>query len=127
MQKQSYDISLKQEANEVDKSWTMPSRKNLKSRIMYIEYKGDGIEGAGRIGRVYFSKSGKSLYYQGKRFQSLRGMGYKANYYNVDTGEHYWISGFKKNKNDRLYGGNKGVVIDDDVREEYFAMIRGIK
>ena len=37
----------------------------LPSRIMYIESKGDGITGPARIGRVTFSKSGKTLYYRG--------------------------------------------------------------
>ena len=110
---------------EPEDDWIMPSKKNLKSRIMYIEYKGGGILGHGRIGRVYFSKSGKSLYYRNQRFASLKGRGFKSNYYDVDTGEEYWISGFKKNQNDRLYGGNKGVEIDDDVREEYLSMIQG--
>lgn len=44
------------------------------TRIMYIENKdGDGgIVGDARIGRVKFSKSGKSLYYSGKMFESLK-------------------------------------------------------
>jgi len=109
---------------EENDDWVMPSRKNLKSRIMYIENKGDdGILGAGKIGRIYFSKSGKSLYYKEKRFSSLKGMGFKSNYFDIDTGEHYWISGFKKNQSDKLYGGNKGVTVDDDVKEEYFSII----
>ncbi|MCA1629632.1 MAG: 1-deoxy-D-xylulose-5-phosphate synthase, partial [Acidobacteria bacterium] len=61
-----------------------------KPRIMYIEYKGDGIVGAARIGRVSFSKTGKSLYYGGKEFLSLAGSGFKANYFDAETREHYW-------------------------------------
>ncbi len=91
-----------------------------RSRIMYIEDKSDGLIGVGRIGRVYFSKSRKTLYYRGLKFQSLKGTGFKANYFEVETGDHYWISGPRKDQNDRLYGGNQGVIIDDDVREEYF-------
>ena len=44
-------------------------------RIMYIEDKSHGISGPGRIGRVTFSKSGKSVYYAGRNFQSLKGHG----------------------------------------------------
>lgn len=103
---------------------TLPEAfKTSRSRIMYIEDKSDGLEGPARIGRVYFSKSGKSLYYDGLMFQSLSGAGFKANYFEVDSGDHYWISGPRKDQNDRLYGGNKGVVIDDDVKEEYEALI----
>ena len=96
----------------------------LKSRIMYIEDKSAGLNGPARIGRVYFNRSGQTLYYAGRRFSSLGGAGFKANYYNVDSREHFWISGPRKDQNDRLYGGNKGVVVDDDVREEYFALLK---
>ena len=89
---------------------------------MYIECKDDGVSGSGRIGRVKFSKTGKSLYYQGQTFQTLRGSGLKSNKYDVDTGQHYWISGCKKNGNDRLYAGV--VEIDADVAEEYWTKIR---
>jgi hypothetical protein len=65
----------------------------MKTRIMYIEYKGRGLTGPARIGRVTFSKTGRTLYYRGKAFQSLKGSGFKANYFDVETGEHYWISG----------------------------------
>ena len=95
----------------------------MKPRIMYIEFKGDGISGPARIGRVTFSKSGRTIYYRGKQFQSLGGRGFKSNYFDVETGEEYWISGPKKNGTDRLYGGS--VEIDEDVREEYWTQIRG--
>jgi len=38
----------------------------MKTRIMYIERKDDGINGPARIGRVSFSKSRRSLYYRGQ-------------------------------------------------------------
>lgn len=102
----------------------LPSQFRLsRSKIMYIESKADGLEGPAVIGRVYFSKSGKTLYYKGLKFQSLKGAGFKANYFEAETGDHYWISGPRKDRNDRLYGGNSGVQIDDDVREEYAALI----
>ena len=94
----------------------------MKTRIMYIENKTDGLSGPARIGRVTFSKSGKSIFYRGRTFQSLKGHGFKANYFDTETGEEYWISGCKKNGGDRLYGGN--VQIDDDVREEYWTSVR---
>ena len=95
-----------------------------KTRVMYIEQKGDGISGPARIGRVTFSKSGKSLYYRDRQFQSLDGQGFKANYFDCETGEEYWISGCKRRGGDRLYAGT--IEIDDDVREEYWSEIRGL-
>ncbi|MEX2607839.1 MAG: 1-deoxy-D-xylulose-5-phosphate synthase [Kiritimatiellia bacterium] len=97
-----------------------------KSRIMYIECKfgENNLEGDARIGRVFFSKTGRTLYYRDLELQSLKGAGFKANYYDVNTGDHYWVSGPKKDQNDRLYGGNLGVEIDDDVQDEYQTLIQ---
>jgi hypothetical protein len=92
----------------------------MKSRIMYIERKSEGLAGPARIGRVRFSQTGRTLYYAGRTFQKLKG--YKANHFDVETGEEYWISGCKVNGEDTLYGGT--VAIDDDVRDEYWSSIR---
>ena len=98
----------------------------MKSRIMYIEYKGEGLTGEARIGRVTFSKTGKSIHYGNKTFQTLAGSGFKANYFDVGTGEHYWISGCKKDGTDRLYGERSPIYIDDDARVEYWTTIRNM-
>ncbi len=95
------------------------------SRIMYIERKAGGLTGSARIGRVTFSKTGRTLYYAGKRFQSLRGSGFKANHFEVESGEEYWISGPRRDGADRLYGERTPVEIDEDAREEYWTEIRG--
>ena len=93
-----------------------------KTRIMYFENKNEGLVGPARIGRVTFSKSGKSITYRGTKFGSLNGTGIKANFYNPETGEQYWISGCKKDGLDSLYANV--VEIDEDVREEYWVTIR---
>ena len=87
---------------------------------MYIEYKGGGLTGPARIGRVTFSKSGRTIYYGGKSFAPTRGC--KANHVDCETGEEYWISGCKKRGDDTLYPGM--VEIDEDAREEYWREIR---
>jgi hypothetical protein len=110
---------------KLDQDLTPPKEYKLsKSRIMYIENKSQGLEGDARIGRVFFSKTGKTLYYRGLAFQSLKGAGFKSNYYEVETGDEYWISGPRKDQNDRLYGGNRGVEIDEDVKDEYLSYIK---
>ena len=50
---------------------------------MYIEDKSDGLSGPARIGRVGLSKTGKTLYYRGRVFQSLKGGGFKSNYFDI--------------------------------------------
>ena len=99
----------------------------MKSRIKYIESKAGGLTGPARIGRVTFSKTGATLYYAGKSFRSLKGFGFKSNYYDVETGEEYWISGPKKNGEDGLYATNIKPEIDADVYEEYWTVIRGMR
>jgi len=91
---------------------------------MYIERKAGGLTGDARIGPVSFTRTGATLRYAGREFRSLKGHGFKANCFDVDTGEHYWISGCKKDGSDRLHGERLPVEIDDDVREEYWTEIR---
>ena len=98
----------------------------MKSRIMSIESKVGGLTGPARIGRVSFSKTGATLYHGGKSFRSLKGDGFKANYYDVETGDYYWIFGPRRDGHDALYATHVRPAIDDDVREEYYRKIRGI-
>lgn len=102
-----------------------PTRERGNSRIMYIECKDGDLTGEARIGRVRFSRTGRTLYYQNRRFQSLKGAGFKSNYFEVETGVDYWISGPRKDGCDRLYGERVPVEIDEEVREEYWIEIRG--
>ena len=81
--------------------------------------------GPARIGRVTFSKTGRTIYYKGKAFRSLKGSGICSNYFDVETREEYWISGPKKNGEDRHWAGSGKVEIDEDVREAYLRDIRG--
>ena len=117
----------KQEERIFDEDQLPSEFKIARSKIMYIEDKTSGLEGDARIGRVYFSKSGKTLYYRGLKFQSLKGSGFKANYFEVESNDHYWISGPRKDQNNRLYGGNRGVQIDSDIHEEYLQEIKPYK
>ena len=95
----------------------------MKSRVMYMERKGEsGLVGPARIGRVTFTRTGRSLRYGGRLFQSLKGQGFKANYVDVETGDRYWISGCKRDGRDALYSTT--VEIDDDVALEYWLRIR---
>ncbi|WP_144097040.1 1-deoxy-D-xylulose-5-phosphate synthase [Croceicoccus sediminis] len=98
---------------------------NAKTRIMYIEDKSEGLNGPARIGRVTFSKSGRSLRYRGRTFLRV-GSGYKYNHVAEDNGDRFWISGPRKDGADRLYASALPVEIDADVESEYWRDIRGI-
>jgi hypothetical protein len=76
----------------------------------------------GRIGRVRFSKTERTLYYRELVLESLGGGGYKVNHFDVETLEKYWISGPRQDGQDTLYPGL--VEIDVDVLIEYWRDIR---
>jgi hypothetical protein len=98
----------------------------MKTRIMYIEDKSSALNGPARIGRVTFSKTGRTVRYLGREFQSLKGQGFKANYFDVATGDQFWISGPHRDGRDRLYGNPlRDDEIDADVWDEYWRTIRG--
>jgi hypothetical protein len=96
----------------------------MKTRIMYIENKSNGLSGPARIGRVEMTRYGKTIYYRGRTFRTLGGRGFKSNFYDVETGEEFWISGPRRDGDDRLHGERVPVEIDEDVRTEYWTEIR---
>ena len=98
----------------------------MKPRIMYIELKshtgGHNDNGPARIGRVTFSKTGKTIYYRDLKLERENcGCG---NHVDAETGDVYWVSGPKKNGQDRYQWAGERVQIDEDVREEYWTEIR---
>ena len=102
----------------------------MKSEIMYIELKthpeGHTDRGPAWIGRVSFTRTGQTLIYKGMRFQKIRGDSC-ANYHDIQTGSRYWISGPKKNGEDRYpWARQARVDIDEDVREEYWTKVRNL-
>ncbi len=89
---------------------------------MYIEPKSGVASLEARIGKVTFSKTGKTLKYEDQEFQSLKGDGFKSNYFDIKSGDYYWISGCRKDGNDGLY--KTTVYVDEDIRAEYWLEIR---
>jgi hypothetical protein len=94
------------------------------TRIMYIELKtGYADNGPAWIGRVTFSKTGRTLYYRGRKLQRAIGGGIAGNYFDVETGEEFWVSGIKADQQDHHWAGSGRVEIDEDIREEYQQLI----
>ncbi len=82
----------------------------------------DGLRGIGRISRVSFSKTGRSLYCHGRVLARLSGSALKANYFDEDTLEEFWVSNPRRDGADALFPGV--VEIDEDAREDYWTQIR---
>jgi hypothetical protein len=95
---------------------------SMRPRVMYVELKtGYADNGPAWIGWVKFSKAGATVYYRGKALG--RGHGVSGNYFDVETGEEYWVSGVKKNREDRHWAGSGPVLIDPDAVDEYRRII----
>jgi len=98
----------------------------MRERVMYVELKtNQNDRGPAWIGRVRFSKSGRTIYYRDLELRSLKGMGVGANFYDVESDDEYWVSGVKKNGQDRHWAGRGPVHIDEDAQEEYDQIIGG--
>jgi len=93
------------------------------ARVMYIEQKSGDVEGVARIGWVRFSKTLRTMYYDGKEFIKTKS-GFKHNSIESESNDEYWISGCKKDGDDTLYGGHIPIPIDEDARTEYWINIR---
>ena len=96
----------------------------MKSEIKYIELKsGFSDDGPAWIGLVSFSKSGKTIYFDGKAFKSMNGTGISGNYYEIESGDEYWISGVKKNQKDRHTNGGGKIYVEKRILNEYLKII----
>ena len=89
--------------------------------ICYIEHKNRNENGAAWIAAVKRSKSGQTVYFNGKSFQKHRGV--SGNYIDVETGEEYWISGVKKDGNDRHWAGSGKIMVDKSILSDYLRII----
>ena len=90
--------------------------------IKYIELKsGYSDDGPAWIGNVKESKSGKTIYFNDHAFQKCGGI--QGNYYDIETGEEYWISGVKRNGQDRHWAGSGKVTIDRKCIDEYLSIV----
>lgn len=90
----------------------------MQYRVMYIELKsGYNDDGPAWIGRVAFSKSGQTIYFNDKALKKFQGI--SGNFYDVETGEEYWVSGVKKDGKDRHWAGKGKIMIDRKVINEY--------
>ncbi len=88
--------------------------------LKYIELKsGYNDNGPAWIGRISLSRSGQTAYFNGKAFKKLGGPGILGNYCDLETGEEYWISGVKKDGQDRHWAGSGKITIEAAAVDEY--------
>lgn len=92
----------------------------MRTEILYVELK-QGHSGPAWIGNGHFSKSGQTIYFDGKVLK--KGQGINSNHFDIETGDEYWISGVKKNGADRHWAGSGKIYLDRSVIDDYLKII----
>ena len=96
----------------------------MKPELKYIELKsGFGDTGPAWIGMAEFSKSGRTVYFNGKALKNSNAQGIAGNYFDIENGDEYWISGIKKNGTDRHWAGGGKIMIDRNVVDLYLSLV----
>ena len=95
--------------------------------LKYIELKsGHSDNGPAWIGYVTSSKTGRTLYFNGRGLMKLKGQRRGesgGNYIDMETGESFWISGVKKNGKDRHWAGSGKVLVEGAAVPDYLKAI----
>jgi hypothetical protein len=68
------------------------------------------------------SKTGRTLYFNGKALRKFKGQDrdcHGGNYCDMETGESFWVSGVKRNGQDRHWAGGGKVWIEAAAVSEY--------
>jgi hypothetical protein len=90
--------------------------------LRYIELKtGHSDNGPAWIAHVKLSKSGRTVYFNGRALKRASG-GVSGNHFDVQTGEGYWVSGVKKSGLDRHWAGSGIVSIEAGAVAEYLRL-----
>ncbi|WP_411768950.1 mannose-1-phosphate guanylyltransferase [Winogradskyella sp. A3E31] len=96
----------------------------MKPELKYIELKsGFGDTGPAWIGMAEFSKSGRTVYFNGKALKNSNAQGIVGNFYDIENGDEYWISGIKKNGTDRHWAGGGKIMVDRKVVDLYLSLV----
>ncbi|MFS0731679.1 hypothetical protein ABC270_16590 [Curtobacterium sp. 1P10AnD] len=101
----------------------------MPDRIMFVQLKTgyDTDAGPSWIASVRFSKSWSTVYFHGRTLRRVTGTAYAnydSNFYDVESGEGYWVSGPKRDRTDARYSNGKPTV-EDDARVAYEAFLNG--
>lgn len=70
-----------------------------------------------------FSKSGRTVYFNGKALKNSNAQGISGNYYDIENGDEYWIYGIKKNGTDRHWSGGGKIMIDRNIVDLYLSLV----
>jgi hypothetical protein len=99
--------------------------------LRYIELKsGHSDNGPAWIAYLEQSKTGRTVYFNGRGLMKLKGQRRGAgggNYVDMETGESFWVSGVKKDGEDRHWAGSGRVLVEAAAVSEYLQTIKAGK
>lgn len=92
--------------------------------IKYIELKsGFSSNGPAWIAEVTFSKSGQTVYFNDMALKKLKNPGIVSNHYDIETGDEYWVSGVKRNGQDRHWAGSGKIMLEEEIVDDYLQLV----
>jgi hypothetical protein len=91
--------------------------------LKYIEKcTGANHDGPAWIARVRLSKTGRTVYFNGRALKRARGGIGAGNHWDLETGDAYWISGVKRAGTNRHWAGTGSIAIEAAAVDEYLAI-----
>lgn len=95
---------------------------------MYVQLKtGQDVDRSCLDFACSFSRSWRTLTFHGKRLRRVTGTKFAnadANFSDIESGDHYWVSGPKRDRTDGRYSSQQPIV-DEDARDAYEAILAG--
>jgi hypothetical protein len=94
----------------------------MKAELIYVEMTTDTSHtGPAWIGYGFFNRTRKTVYFNGRILG--RGRSVVGNYVDIQSGEEFWISGIKKNGENRHWAGFGKIIIDNSAIDDYLKII----
>ena len=94
----------------------------MKQNLIYVELTTEyNHTGPAWIGYGYFNRTGKTIYFNGRILG--KGKGIVGNFVDIQSEEEFWVSGIKKNGQDRHWAGSGKIVIDESAVDDYLKYV----
>jgi hypothetical protein len=91
--------------------------------LKYIEkYTGTNHNGPAWIAYVQTSRSGRTIYFNGRALQASTRGGGMGNHYDLETREAFWVSGVKKSGSNRHWAGSGHILVEESAVNELLAL-----
>jgi len=91
-------------------------------QLRYIEKcTGADHDGPAWIAYVLTSRSGRTIYFDGRALRAARGVGGSASHFDLETGEAYWVSGVKQDGSNRHRAGAGKILVERSAVPELLA------